>query len=92
MLRSFLLLCVLLTPAAAADLRCDSPGIAGMVIPDLFAKNPRARKLGLEVTDVRLVGMDGDSCLVDVETNRGHVFKYKFRFNASGAATLDMIP
>ena len=63
-------------PAArGADLRCDTPGVAQLVVADTFAQNPSAKKLGLEVTSVTMLSVDesGDSpvCLVSVKTNHG---------------------
>ena len=98
MLRALLLLCVLLTPAVAtaADVKCYSPGVAQFVIPDLLSHNPGAQKLGIEVNDVRLLWMDGEACVVEVAMTTAAgtraTFKYKFRLDASGAATIDMIP
>jgi hypothetical protein len=82
-----------LPAARGADLRCDTAGIAQMLIPDTFAQNSSAKKLGLEVTRVTMLSVDesGDEpvCLVSVETNHGISFKYKFRFTPQGVASLD---
>jgi hypothetical protein len=43
--------------ARAADLACDTPGIAQMIIPDLFNNNPSAQKLGLEVSKVTVLSI-----------------------------------
>jgi hypothetical protein len=43
--------------ARAADLACDTPGIAQMIIPDLFTHNPSAQKLGLEVSKVTVLSI-----------------------------------
>ena len=64
-----------------------------MLVPDIFNHNPSAKNLGLEVTDVRLLGTLPDkSCLVDVYTNHGYTLKYKFQLDEAGTATLDMVP
>ena len=79
--------------SSAAPLHCEAAGAAQLIVPDLFAQNPSAQKLGLEVTDVRLIGtLPGASCLIEVHTNRGYTFKYEFRLGEDGAATLDMVP
>jgi hypothetical protein len=43
--------------ARTADLACDTPGIAQMIIPDLFNNNPSAQKLGLEVSKVTVLSI-----------------------------------
>jgi hypothetical protein len=96
-LRALLILFVVSTAATASELRCDSVGVAQFIIPDLLAHNPGAKKLGLSVEEVRLIGVlpapDNDTCLVEVTTNHGYVMKYKFRYDGdSGTATLDLIP
>jgi hypothetical protein len=81
-------------PAHGTEMKCDTPGVAQMVIPDLFAKNPGAKKLGLEVTDITMLGVgnDGSGCIVSVKTNHGYSFKYRFQFSPEGVASLDMVP
>jgi hypothetical protein len=86
-----------LSAARGADLRCDTPGVAQLVIADTFAQNPSAKKLGLEVTGVTTLRVDESSdgdpvCLVSVETSHGYSLRYKFRFSADGTAALDMAP
>jgi len=86
-----------LSAARGADLRCDTPGVAQLVIADTFAQNPNAKKLGLEVTSVTMLSVDegnngGPVCLVSVETNHGVSLKYKFRFSPEGIASLDLAP
>jgi hypothetical protein len=86
-----------LSAARGADLRCDTPGVAQLVIADTFAQDPSAKKLGLEVTGVTMLGVDESEvgnpvCLVSVETDRGHSLRYKFRFSAEGTASLDLAP
>lgn len=84
---------MMVSQAPAADLRCDMVGVAQLIVPDLFDSNPTAQKLGLKVTDVRLGGLMPDgSCLVKVTTNHGEIFKYLFRIDNDGHATLDMVP
>jgi hypothetical protein len=78
-------------PVRAGDASCDTPGVAQMVIPDMFAKNPSAQKLGLELDSVTVLGVDNSGCTVSVKTNHGYSFKYKFQFGPSGVAALDMI-
>ena len=79
-----------------ADLRCDTPGVAQLVVADTFAQNPSAKKLGLEVTSVTMLSVDesGDSpvCLVSVKTNHGISLKYRFQFTPEGVASLDLAP
>jgi hypothetical protein len=77
--------------AHAADGRCDTPGVAQILIPGLFAENPSAQKLGLEVESVTMLSVDNDGCIVSVKTNRGYSFKYMFQLSPKGVATLDMI-
>ena len=81
-------------PAHGTEMKCDTPGVAQMVIPDLFAKNPGAKKLGLEVTDITMLSVDNDGsgCIVSVKTNHGYSFKYRFQFSPEGVASLDMVP
>jgi hypothetical protein len=79
-------------PARSSAIRCDAPGVAQMVIPDMFAKNPSAKKLGLVVGSVAVVDVDdGGVCTVSVKTNHRHTFKYRFQFGPDGVAALDMI-
>jgi hypothetical protein len=65
-----------------------------MVIPDLFVQNPSAKKLGLEVTGITMLGVDnnGSGCIVSVKTNHGYSFKYRFQFSSEGVASLDIVP
>ena len=98
MKRSLLMLSIviasraMISPATSTDLRCDAVGVAQIIVPDLFAHNPGAQKLGLEATNVRLDGVMPDgACLVEVTTNDGQVFKYLFRVDNSGSATMDML-
>jgi len=84
-----------LSAARGADLRCDTPGVAQLVVADTFAQNPSAKKLGLEVTSVTMLSIDESNvgnpvCLISVDTNHGHSFRYMFRLNAEGTATLDL--
>jgi hypothetical protein len=86
-----------LSAARGADLSCNTPGVAQLVIPDTFAQNPSAKKLGLKVTGITILSVDesnvGDPvCLVSVETNHGHSLRYRFQFSAEGMATLDLAP
>ena len=80
-----------------ADLRCDTPGVAQLVVADTFAQNPSAKKLGLEVAGVTMLSVDESKvgspvCLVSVNTNHGHSLRYRFRFSAEGTASVDMVP
>ena len=80
----------------AADLACDTPGIAQMIIPDLFTHNPSAQKLGLEVSKVTVLSIqettDGRVCLVAVLTSHRSTFRYLFKMGADGSAALDLAP
>jgi hypothetical protein len=71
-------------------------GMAEVIVPDIVANNPAAQKLGIEAVDVRLMGVlpvrESDTCLVKITTNRGYSLLYKFRLDANGVATLDMVP
>jgi hypothetical protein len=82
--------------ARAADLACDTPGIAQMIIPDLFNNNPSAQKLGLEVSKVTVLSIqettEGRVCLVAVLTNHRSTFRYLFKLGADGIAALDLAP
>jgi hypothetical protein len=76
---------------AKAEPRCDSPGVAQMIVPGMIAKNPSANKLGFEVESVTLIGAESNGgCTVWVETNRDVAIKYRFEYR-SGSASLDMI-
>jgi hypothetical protein len=82
--------------ARSADLRCDMPGVALMIVPDIFANNPNAKKLGLTVEGVTLLNVEetesGPICLVSVKMNRGYALKYNFHLSPSGEASLDLAP
>jgi hypothetical protein len=78
--------------AHGAELRCNTPGVAQLVVPHLLAEDPSAKKLGLEVADVSLLSVtDEGVCLVKVSTKQGHSFRYRFRYGA-GDAALEMVP
>ena len=47
-----------LSAARGADLSCNTPGVAQLVIPDTFAQNPSAKKLGLKVTGITILSVD----------------------------------
>jgi len=77
--------------AGAGELRCDSPGVAQIIVRDLISKDPSAQELGLEVSAVRLMGIGADGrCIVWVETNRDVAIKYLFGYD-HGEASLDMV-
>src|SRR5258708_7122647 len=82
--------------AWAADLACDTPGIAQMIIPGLFNQNPSAQKLDLEVSKVRILDVvetpEGPVCFVSVLTSHGSTLRYRFRLGADGIAALDLAP
>jgi hypothetical protein len=97
---SALALCIfsvpLASPTNAESLRCDTPGVAQFVIADMFANNPSAQKLGLEVESVTLLRVDDSgaevACFVSVLTNHGYEMHYRFVFAADGKASLDLVP
>lgn len=82
--------------AHADDVTCDTPGVAQMLVTDMFNENPAAQKLNLQAEKVVLLDArttsTGRSCLVAVQTNHGHVLKYTFTFGSDGKAALDAAP
>jgi len=60
-----------------ADLRCDTPGVAQLVVADTFAQNPSAKKLGLEVTSVTMLALTkaGTRRSVSSQSRRTTVFR-----------------
>ena len=81
--------------AYGADLGCDSPGVAQLIVTDMFSKNPSAQKLGLEIEAVTMLRVDRSGpepvCFVKVDTNHGYSINYRFVYSG-GNASLDMVP
>jgi hypothetical protein len=79
----------------SANLACDTPGVAQMIVPDIFNRNPNAQKLGLEVSKVTVLdaadAAEGRACLIAVVTNHGYTLRYRFRFDERGTAALDLV-
>jgi hypothetical protein len=80
-----------ISTAMASDTRCDTPLVAQVIISDMFANNPSAKKLGLKLERVTVISVDenGD-CIVWVETNHNYAIKYRFGYH-NGSASLDML-
>jgi hypothetical protein len=71
---------------------CDAPGVANIVIPDLFKQNPIAQKFGVEVTSIQMLSHNDSGCIVAVYVNHGDIgINYNFRYSADGVATLDIM-
>jgi hypothetical protein len=93
LLVAFAAACGIAAPAYSADARCDTPGVAQMIVPDMFNPNHGAQKLGLEVDSVTMVRVEDDgSCIVSVGMNHGYTMTFRFRYSPTGEATLDVIP
>jgi hypothetical protein len=86
-----------LSAARGADVRCDTPGVAQLLIPDAFAQNPGAKNLDLEATSVKVLSVDEHDvrnpvCVVSVETNHKRSLRYRFGLSPDGTVTLDLVP
>lgn len=81
--------------AFPADLKCDSPGVAQLIIVDMFKNNPSAQKLEIEVDGITMTRVDRTGnepvCFVRVDTNHGYSLNYRFTYDR-GLANLDMAP
>jgi hypothetical protein len=85
---------LLISTAHSADLRCDAPGIAAALVPDIFANNPAAKKLGIAVSGVAVLEVEetsgGPVCLVSVKTDHGYTLRYRLHVAPTCEATLDL--
>ena len=74
--------------AAKGTPSCYTMGVAQTIVPDLFDKDPNARKLGLTAENVVLGGEFLDepgTCYVEITTNTGLILKYKLNEPAPSA-------
>jgi hypothetical protein len=85
---------LLVSTGHSADVRCDAPGIAAMLVPDIFANNSAAKKLGIAVSSVAVLEVEettsGPVCLVSVKTDHGYSLRYRFHVAPTGEATLEL--
>ena len=85
---------VLFSTGLSAELRCDAPGIAAVLVPDIFANNSTAKKLGIAVSSVAVLEVEettsGPVCLVSVKTDHGYSLRYRFHVAPTGEATLEL--